>query len=459
METSAILTPNAAVTPHREDPISLPRLKPGQRLDLKAVRDHLEMLYLSIVLIPTIVIVTILATLGVMYDFGLTEFMIIVGAILVYVVLAYVSWKLMFAFIHGNSIRVGPYQYPQIYELVREASDILGIDPPTVLVMQGHGLFEVLIAKRFSKKGFVILTSNLIDELSRLGSSRELMFFIGRQLGLIATGYFRFWFVKSVVGRLAWLFHFAWERRVHFTADRLGLLVAGDLIAAEQALIIITAGVNVAPSTNIDALREQRREHFASPWSWVYLAFSPYPYIIDRILRLREFAFSAASRGVQGNAPVAVGTLPIAHRQIRSIPIMLIHGHDREARLALENYFFRRLPHVAPVAMIQESDAASTLPEKFETLAERVRGAVAILTPDDLAISVSAGIGGLRPRQNVVVELGWFWGRLGRERCLLLTRGVLELPSDLQGVDVHTFSDSPVECSDVLHDFVRSLDG
>jgi hypothetical protein len=42
------------------------------------------------------------------------------------------------------------------------------------------------------------------------------------------------------------------------TADRLGLLVAGDLYAAEQALLIITAGSGMAANTNLRAIKEQR---------------------------------------------------------------------------------------------------------------------------------------------------------------------------------------------------------
>ncbi|MGH8625627.1 MAG: hypothetical protein ACREYC_10260 [Gammaproteobacteria bacterium] len=133
------------------------------------------------------------------------------------------------------------------------------------------------------------------------------MFFIGRQLGLIANGYFRFWFFKNTIGRLALFFHQAWERRCHFTADRLGLLVAGDLYAAEQALLVITSGSAVAQAKNLEALKEQRAKLFESFWAWLRLGFSNYPYMVDRIIRLRQFAFAALSIGAQANAPVAVG--------------------------------------------------------------------------------------------------------------------------------------------------------
>jgi predicted nucleotide-binding protein len=39
-----------------------------------------------------------------------------------------------------------------------------------------------------------------------------------------------------------------------------------------------------------------------------------------------------------------------------------------------------------------------------------------------------------RARQNVVLELGYFLGRLGRTHVCALKRGELEIPSDFEGV-------------------------
>jgi predicted nucleotide-binding protein len=39
-----------------------------------------------------------------------------------------------------------------------------------------------------------------------------------------------------------------------------------------------------------------------------------------------------------------------------------------------------------------------------------------------------------RPRQNVVLELGYFAARLGRDKTLVLTRGDVEMPSDFLGL-------------------------
>ena len=55
------------------------------------------------------------------------------------------------------------------------------------------------------------------------------------------------------------------------------------------------------------------------------------------------------------------------------------------------------------------------------------------MTPDDVG---SANHGTLRPRarQNVLLELGYFVGRLGRSHVCALKRGEVEIPSDWQGV-------------------------
>src|SRR4051812_37463823 len=92
---------------------------------------------------------------------------------------------------------------------------------------------------------------------------------------------------------------------------------------------------------------------------------------------------------------------------------------------------FSKFPHVAQRVMLESVTASISLAEKFELVASDAKGAIALLTPDDMVVDRIKGQGQTltRARQNVVVEIGWIWGKLGRKRCLLLSHGAIELPS------------------------------
>ena len=82
-----------------------------------------------------------------------------------------------------------------------------------------------------------------------------------------------------------------------------------------------------------------------------------------------------------------------------------------------------------------------TIIEKFEQHA-RVGYAIVLLTPDD-AGSLQGDENDLKPRarQNVIFELGFFIGRLGRKHVCALTKGDVEIPSDYAGIEYIPFND------------------
>ncbi len=76
-----------------------------------------------------------------------------------------------------------------------------------------------------------------------------------------------------------------------------------------------------------------------------------------------------------------------------------------------------------------------TIIEKFENYSN-VGYAVVLLTPDDTCFLEGEGreTHSSRARQNVIFELGFFIGKLGRSRVCSLYRENVELPSDYSGV-------------------------
>ncbi len=112
--------------------------------------------------------------------------------------------------------------------------------------------------------------------------------------------------------------------------------------------------------------------------------------------------------------------------------VFLVHGHNNEAKETVAR-FLERLDLDVTI-LHEQPNQGRTIIEKFEHYAD-VAYAVILLTADDVGRTNVDGEE-LRPRarQNVVLELGYFLGKLGRARvCALMARGV-EKPSDLDGV-------------------------
>lgn len=80
---------------------------------------------------------------------------------------------------------------------------------------------------------------------------------------------------------------------------------------------------------------------------------------------------------------------------------------------------------------------SSTIIEKFMTYSE-VGFAIVLLTVDDLGYSIKTGTEYTkkRPRQNVVFELGYFFGKLERNKVIALIENLenFDIPSDIQGI-------------------------
>ena len=120
--------------------------------------------------------------------------------------------------------------------------------------------------------------------------------------------------------------------------------------------------------------------------------------------------------------------------------VFVIHGRDEGTR-ELVARFLEKLG-LKPVILQEQPSEGRTIIEKFEAHAD-AQFAVALLTPDD-AGSLQRNKNKLSPRarQNVIFELGFFIGRLGRNGVCALTKGDVEIPSDYAGVVYIPLDDS-----------------
>lgn len=111
--------------------------------------------------------------------------------------------------------------------------------------------------------------------------------------------------------------------------------------------------------------------------------------------------------------------------------IFVVHGHSEAVTESVARFLEKLSLH--PIILHEQPSMGRTVIEKFEVHAD-VQFAVVLLTPDDVGGPAATGKLNPRARQNVILELGYFIGRLGRARvCALYLEGV-EIPSDIHGV-------------------------
>lgn len=113
--------------------------------------------------------------------------------------------------------------------------------------------------------------------------------------------------------------------------------------------------------------------------------------------------------------------------------VFVVHGRahaDRDKLVKILNDL-----GMTPVVLEFAKKSGRSIYEEFLQLARECEFAFIILTPEDKTVAFGASSeDSFRARQNVIFEMGWFFGVLGRERTRLLYRGEIELPSDVTGI-------------------------
>jgi predicted nucleotide-binding protein len=133
--------------------------------------------------------------------------------------------------------------------------------------------------------------------------------------------------------------------------------------------------------------------------------------------------------------------------QVDPKKVFIIHGHDEAKRRELESLLSEEFG-LTPVVLSAEPNAgANTIIEKFERYGSECSFAFALFTPDDQVTVAGETI--LQARPNVIWELGWFCGRLGRRNVMLLLKEGTNVFSDFSGILQHRFR------SDVSERFVE----
>ena len=132
------------------------------------------------------------------------------------------------------------------------------------------------------------------------------------------------------------------------------------------------------------------------------------------------------------NAPLPASSMQEMPEQQVSNRVFVVHGRDDGTRNTVAR--FLKSLELEPIILQEQPNEGRTVIQKFEDHAG-VSFAVVLCTPDDAgALSSEKDKLSPRPRQNVILELGFFWGRLGRKKVCALLDGDMDMPSDYGGV-------------------------
>lgn len=111
--------------------------------------------------------------------------------------------------------------------------------------------------------------------------------------------------------------------------------------------------------------------------------------------------------------------------------IFIVHGHDGELKQAVARIIEKQ--GIEAIILSEQANKGRTIIEKFEDYSD-VSGAICLFTADDYGRAKNNATDNTRARQNVVLEAGYFMGKLGRNCVAILADKDIEMPSDLSGI-------------------------
>jgi Zn-dependent protease with chaperone function len=184
--------------------------------------------------------------------------------------------------LRGSAVRLGPNQFPELYETVETLARRMGTRMPEVYLMQAGGALNAF-AMKFIRANFVVLFSDLLTACGDNKAARDMI--IAHELGHLKCGHVRWhWFLlpASFIPFLA----SALSRAREYTCDRYGLAGAGDKDGAAFGLTILASGGAHATRVNRTELIRQKESVSRSPLMTLAEWFGSHPPLSKRIAEI-----------------------------------------------------------------------------------------------------------------------------------------------------------------------------
>lgn len=205
----------------------------------------------------------------------------IIGAIygLMIALFLFFSHVVFISHIRGSGVRLGPEQFPELWQRVVDLSRRAGLQaPPEAYVVQAGGSLNAF-ATKFFRGRMIVLFAELLDACEGDEAARDMV--IGHEIGHLKLGHLD-WFMLTAPGRFIPFLGSAYSRACELSCDRWGAALCGDLEGAARGLAILAAGGKRGAQVNLKAFVAQR-ETLDTGWMTLGHWLSTYPPLSARI--------------------------------------------------------------------------------------------------------------------------------------------------------------------------------
>lgn len=115
--------------------------------------------------------------------------------------------------------------------------------------------------------------------------------------------------------------------------------------------------------------------------------------------------------------------------------VFVVYGHDENMRKRVTKYI-KQIGINSVDLMEYSPNGIKTIFDALNSCANRIECAIVLLSPDDIVVNDKHEFQSYRARQNVIFEMGFFAGILGRDKVIVLYKPDkdFEFPSDIVGI-------------------------
>ena len=193
-----------------------------------------------------------------------------------------VAKGILIGIIQGNTVKLSETQYPEIYDIVKDQAQQLGLkEVPEVHIAYGH--FNAFVTK-FARTKYLLLFSEVVETALK-GDHEAIKFIIGHELAHLQRKHLSKGLLLAPSNFVPFL-SLAYSRGCEYTCDRIGYHFSHR--GALQGMLMLAAGKEVYAKINIEEFINDSVAQ-SGFWFWLSEKFLSHPHIVKRAKAIKYY--------------------------------------------------------------------------------------------------------------------------------------------------------------------------